>query len=80
MSQLQVDINLQDTAVALVDHRSGVARRIRALSDEPPRIGSFATGLANHEPRPWSGKQMVADRLRVDAVEAHDDRAPSATP
>ena len=62
MSHVHADINTQDTAAALVDHQAGVASRIHALADEPPRIGSFATGLANVEPRPWSGKQLVGAR------------------
>jgi hypothetical protein len=61
------NIKPQDTATPLVDHEPTVASRLHLLPDEPPRIGSFATGMASDEPRPWSGKQMVADRLREKA-------------
>jgi hypothetical protein len=56
------EINPQVSADERVDHRPRVLRRIDALPDEPPRIGSFATGLATTEPRPWNGKQMVGAR------------------
>lgn len=56
------DINPQVAADGLVDHPPHVLRRIDALPDQQPRIGSFATGLANTDPRPWSGKQMVGAR------------------
>jgi hypothetical protein len=62
MSHVNAHINPQDGAVAPVDHEPGVAGTLHALPDEPPRIGSFATGLTNDEPRPWSGKQMVGAR------------------
>jgi hypothetical protein len=44
--------------------------RVGALSDEPPRIGSFATGLANDDRRVWNGRQMVGDSPRVDGCRA----------
>ena len=40
---------------------------VEPLPDETPAIGTLATGLTDHQPRPWSGKQMVADRLREKA-------------
>jgi hypothetical protein len=46
----------------MVDRRRRVLRAINAGPDGQPRIGSFATGLASAEPRPWDGKQMVGAR------------------
>jgi hypothetical protein len=56
------DINPQVAAGELADHPPRVLRRIDALPDEQPRIGSFATGLAKNDPRSWRGKQMVGER------------------
>jgi hypothetical protein len=52
----------QVAADELVDHQPRGPRRMHALADEQLRIGSFATGLAKDEPRPWNGKQMVGAR------------------
>ena len=56
MTHVHAEINPQEPAPALVDHQPN---RIDALPDELPRIGTFAAGLANDKPRPWSGKQLV---------------------
>lgn len=64
MSHVHADFNPQDAASELVDHQPGVVSGLDARPHEAPRIGSFATGLANDEPRAWSGKQMVGDVLR----------------
>jgi hypothetical protein len=59
----KADINRQVAAGELVDHEFRVLRKIDALPEQP-RIGSFATGLASGEPRPWSSKQMVGDERK----------------
>jgi hypothetical protein len=45
-----------------VDRRRPFLRIVPAGSDEHARVGSFATGLASAEPRPWDGMQMVGAR------------------
>lgn len=62
MTHVDAEINPQEPAAALVDYQPAVADRIHALPYELPRIGSFATGLAKDQPRPWSGKQLVGAR------------------
>jgi hypothetical protein len=64
------DINPEVAAGELVDQHPRVLRRIDALPHEEGRIGSFATGQATGEPRPWSGKQMIGalDSGRVAAL------------
>jgi hypothetical protein len=62
MSHVHADINPQDNAVALVDQQPPVFSLVDSLPEETTAIGTFATGLTNHQPRPWSSKQMVGDR------------------
>jgi hypothetical protein len=62
MSHVHAQFNQQDGAVTTIDDESGVANRLHALPDELPKVGSFATGLANAEPRLWSGEQLVGAR------------------
>ena len=69
------DINPQVAAGELVEQHPRVLRRIDAPRHEEPRIGSFATGLANDEPRPWSGKQMIG-ALHSGRVAALPDEPP----
>ena len=78
MSHIHADINPQDAASELVDYQPGVVSRLVARAHEAPRLGSFATGLANDEPRPWSGKQMVGARRPgvVSGVDARPNEAP----
>jgi hypothetical protein len=70
---VQADINPQDNAVAPVDQQPPVLSPVEPIPEETPAIGTFATGLTNHQPRPWSGKQMVGARRsgglsRVDSL------------
>jgi hypothetical protein len=62
MSHVHADINPQDNAVALVDQQPPVFSLVDSLPEKTPAIGTFATGLTNHQPGPWSGKQMVGAR------------------
>jgi hypothetical protein len=76
MTHAHANIKPQDNAIPLVDHQPTVASRLHLLPDEPPRIGSFATGMASDEPRPWSGKQMVGARQSGVAGGALPDEPP----
>jgi hypothetical protein len=76
MSHVHPHVNPLDGAVAPVDHEPSVAGRLHALPYEPPRIGSFATGLTTVEPRPWSGMQMVDARQSGVASGALPDESP----
>jgi hypothetical protein len=79
MSRGHADINPQDVASELGDHEPGVVSRVDPLRHQAPTIGSFATGLANDEPRLWSAKQLVPARRRgvVSSVEQLRDEAPT---
>jgi hypothetical protein len=68
--------NLHVGAPEMMDRRRRFLRAIHAGSDEQPRIGSFATGLASVEPRPWNGKQLVGTRGSGSAG-AHADERPT---
>src|SRR5688500_9922330 len=61
-NEMRRNLASQVAADELVDHQPRGPRRMHALADEQLRIGSFATGLAKDEPRPWNGKQMVGAR------------------
>ena len=76
MTHAHASIKPQDNAIPLVDHEPTVASRLHVLPDEPPRIGSFATGMASDESRPWSGKQMVGARQSGVAGGALPDEPP----
>jgi hypothetical protein len=56
------DTNPHVGAPEMVDRRRRFLRAIHAGSDEQPRIGSFATGLASVDPRLWDGNQLVGAR------------------
>jgi hypothetical protein len=59
------DRDMSDVATAVAagpgvwDEREATQRAEEAA----PTVGSFATGQAKREPRPWVKTQMVADRL-----------------
>jgi hypothetical protein len=51
------------TAVAAGPEMWDEREATRRAEEAAARVGSFATGQAKREPRPWVKTQMVADRL-----------------